>query len=401
MAPARVPPIKGAFDPAPVLQSPSVHIAESRFREGSSRRPACRAWVRAALVSSGVLSSGVLSASVLSAGSGVLLGCAAPDEQIVARESPPPPVPPPVEPLPVAPPPPVSNRPRQRVQVVGGELRSDIGTPLRGLLAPVDSDWSLPELGLLDSIAQTTGLNTIHVYLENWTQVTGAGQSQADALVSLTAQAGLYLVLGIGGGPDAADHPGTGWFDIEKVRSFWSLYAPRYKDSPHVLFEVQNHPEITCSEPMQAQTIEMEREMYTLIRSLAPDTHIILFSTVAIPQPSVLSDAIVRVSDIVDWSNASVAVHSDRPCVPLTDVGGVVDTARAAGVPLLVSQLPDIGWEPHVAVFEQYELGWLHLHWFANDLSVPALVDDTARAGLGWCPDQGTFPLVADTCRPQ
>jgi hypothetical protein len=353
------------------------------FREGSLRRPACRAWGRAALVSSGLLSGG----------SGVFLGCGAPEEQIVAREILPALLPGPL--------PPLINRPRQRVQVVGGELRSDIGTPLRGALLPVDSDWSLSRLDLLDDIAKTTGLNTVHVYLENWTDATGAAQSEADALVSLTAQAGMYLVLGIGGGPDTADHPGIGWFDIEKVRSFWSLYAPRYQASPHVLFEVQNHPEIICSEPMQAQTIEMEREAYTLIRSLAPDTHIILFSTVAIPQPSVLRDAIARVSDIVDWSNASVAIHSDRPCVPLADFGGVVATARDAGVPLLVSQLPEVGWEPHVASFEQHQLGWLHLRWFANDLSMPALVDATARAGLGWCPDQGTFPRVADTCRTE
>jgi hypothetical protein len=369
-----------------MLESLPVHTAERMFRKGSFRRRARRAWVRTSLVTSGVFSSGVLLGE-----SGGLLGCGAPEEQIVARESPP--MLAPVLTLPTI------DRPRQRVQVIGGELRSDIGTPLRGLLAPVDSDWTLSELGLLDDIAKTTGLNTVHVYLENWAQATGVGLSQADALVSLTAQAGLYLVLGIGGGPNTTAHPGTGWFDIEKVRSFWSLYAPRYKDSTHVLFEVQNHPEITCSAPMQAQTIEMEREAYTLIRSLAPDTHIVLFSMLTIPEPSVLRDAIARVSDIVDWSNASVALHSDQPCVPLTDLGGVVDTARAAGVPLIISQLPDMGWAPHVASFEQYGLGWLHLHWFANDLSVPALVDETARAGLGWCPDQGTFPQVADTCR--
>src|SRR5205085_10290789 len=98
-------------------------------------------------------------------------------------------------------------------------------------------------------------------------------------LVSLTAQAGLYLVLGIGGGKalttGANPHPGTGWFDPEKVSSFWTLYAKRYAASTHVLFELQNTPELTCDDLIQPKTIQLERTTYQLIRSLAPDSHIV------------------------------------------------------------------------------------------------------------------------------
>lgn len=171
------------------------------------------------------------------------------------------------------------QRPRGRPAVVDGRVETDIGTPLRGLILPVDVGWTLDDFGLMTSIAQTTGLNAVHVYLENWAQTSGANVSEGDALVALTAQAGLYLVLGIGGGEPGNGHPGTGWFDIDKVTSFWNFYAPRYKDSPHVLFEVQNAPELTCTDPVQDATISMERQAYTLIRSLAPDTHVVLFSS--------------------------------------------------------------------------------------------------------------------------
>lgn len=283
--------------------------------------------------------------------------------------------------------------------MVNGELQSDMGTPLRGLLLPVDTGWTLDDFGLMESIAASSGLNAVHVYLENWTHVTGAMQSQGDALVSLTAQAGLYLVLSIGGGPNAPDHPGNGWFDPEKVRSFWSFYGARYKDSPHVIYEVQNNPERICQDPMSESTIEMEREAFALIRSVAPETHVVMFSTIAVPEAAVLDDAIRRVSDVVDWSNASVGLNADVPCVPLGDFENVEAVARSANVPLLMTHLPLDDWASHVRAYEERRIGWLHLRWLAEEAELGGLLDGTRLAELDWCPDHGDFPLAAAVCR--
>lgn len=318
-----------------------------------------------------------------------LMGGCGPSEQIVARE---------IVPQ-IVPPPSLPSGARGRVSVADGQLVSDLGTPLRGLLLNVDSGWTLGSFDLMQAIAETTGLNAVHVYLENWTQPTGELLSDADALVALTAQAGLYLVLGIGGGPSGDGHGGTGWFDIEKVRSFWSLYADRYKDSTHVSFEIQNTPEIVCNQPLQAATIDMEREAYSLIRSLAPDSHVILFSTYHLPQQPVLGDAIERVSDVVDWSNASVGMHVGTSCVPVAEFGALQETARATGANILITELSMDNWASDLTVLERHGVGWIHRRWLTGDTTLPTLMENTAGAGVSWCPDRGSFPVDSSECQ--
>src|SRR5690349_10818590 len=195
------------------------------------------------------------------------LACTAPTETLVARER--------AAPVPSVP---ATADARARVQVVDGRLLSDIGTPLRGLTLPVDTKWMLDDFHLMTTIAETTGLNSVHVFLENQDIATGAKLAEADRLVALTASAGLYMVLSYGGG----GKPGE--FNLEKLSAFWTTYAARYASSTHVLYEIQNFPEETCDEPVKAPTIAMERELYQLIRGYAPDTHLILFSTGAVPR---------------------------------------------------------------------------------------------------------------------
>jgi endoglucanase len=282
---------------------------------------------------------------------------------------------------------------RGRVAVVDGRLVTDLGTPLRGLTLPVDFDWQLDDFQLMTTIAETTGLNTVHVFLENADTETGSKLTNADALVSLTAQAGLYLVLGIGGGKE------NGSFTPEKVTAFWNLYAPRYAKSTHVLFEIQNNPEVTCEKSLLAKTITMEREAYQLIRGYAPDTHVVLFSTTSVPRQTVVEQAIDAVNDVVDFSNASFAMHTDATCTPVAELGGIFDAARAKQVPVLISALPSEGWPAVVTACEGQGVSWLHHRWLAYEPSLDALFTEMAQAKLTWCPDLGTYPGPAGGCR--
>lgn len=291
------------------------------------------------------------------------------------------------------PPPSPASRARGRVAVVDGRLVTDVGSPLRGMALPVDVGWQLPDLQLLRRLADENGFNTVHVYLENSTQPSGTMLAEADAIVSLAEQAGLYVVLGIGGGQT------NGSFDSEKVFSFWTLYAARYGASPHVLFEIQNNPEFTCDEPVQEATMAMQREAYTLIRSLAPDTHVVLLSTSAVPEISVLEDAIARLDDLVDWSNASIAMHTDIECVPLARLDEVEAATSSAGVPFFISQLPEEGWEAHVREYESRGISWMHIIWFGKHDDLSTLRAQTSAADLTWCPDWGSFPEDAEACR--
>jgi hypothetical protein len=310
----------------------------------------------------------------------LMAGCGSAETELVARE----------REAPMTPPP--TSTQRERVQVVDGQLLSDLGTPLRGLLLPVDVGWTLGDLSLLTNIADS-GFNAVHVYLENSTQISGEMQAEGDALVALTAQAGLYLVLGIGGGS------ANGTFSLEKVRSFWQLYAARYGSQTHVLFEVQNNPEIGCAEPLSAKTVAMEREAYALIRQRAPDSHVLLFSTSSVPELPVIERAVDDVADVIDFQNESFAMHTDPTCLPAGQLGDVTELLGARQVPLLISQLPDTRWQPVLARAEELGVGWLHHYWLAEDAELATLKGALDEASLSWCPDRGRFPQSAEECR--
>jgi hypothetical protein len=286
---------------------------------------------------------------------------------------------------------------RGRVKVVAGNLVTDRGTPLRGLLLPVDLNWALSNYAfdIVTTIAQTTGLNTLHVYLEDTQEDSGSMEATADALVSMTASAGLYLIIAHGTGT------AVGTFDPNKVKSFWAIYAKRYANNPQVLFEIQNNPdpEKTCDTNLLAATLTMEEQTYSQIRALAPDSHILLFSTTSLIQPAVFSDAVMRLGTNVDWTNASFAMDVVTDCLKLDMLQSLTSAAKTLGVPILIGQLPKTGWGPYITAFEQAKIGWMQYQWFANDPQLTDYASTTTAQGATWCPDQGTFPEDSSACQ--
>lgn len=293
--------------------------------------------------------------------------------------------------------PPALARPRGRVRVVDGRIVTDLGTPLRGVTVPLDVGWSLEDFEFIEEFAETTGLNAIHLYAENWTQEPGTNQTLVDLVVSQAESAGLYVVLGRGGGPDGVDHPGNGWFDRAQVLAFWEHYAGRYRDATHVLYEIQNNPEIGCSAPSEG-TSELQRTVYARIRELAPETHIGLYSVSAIPTIETFDARIAAVDGLVDWSNASIFVHGSSECLPLGELAALVEHARGGGVPLLVSQLPIESWAPVVEALEELDAGWLQHLWLSNERDPATWIETSRELGLRWCPDQGVYPEDSSQC---
>jgi hypothetical protein len=288
---------------------------------------------------------------------------------------------------------------RGRVQVAGISVVTDKGTVLRAIDLPIDVTPAFP-LGqtLFEDIAHVEGLNAVQVYLEHWAEDTGSNAAQADAIVDETRRAGLYAVLGIGGGPPGDGHPGNGWFDIDKVRSFWQFYAPRYKDQAHVIFQIQNQPESSCDAVWQPDTIAMEREAYSLIRSLAPLTHIILFSYGAVPTPALLGDSVDRVSDIVDWAKASVGVGALATCASTAQFIDTFSAAAARQTPISITAMPTDNWAPTVIELEKNRVGWTSMRWLAVLPDFANFQMEHAQANVSWCPDFGTWPEDSATC---
>lgn len=281
---------------------------------------------------------------------------------------------------------------RGPMQVRDGDLLTDKGTRLRGATLGIDASPNAAfDQALFDELSHESGLNAFHVYLENYEDESGANAAQADRLVELTSRAGMYLMLGIGGGHMNGD------FVLEKVRSFWDFYGPRYAGRTHVIYEIQNQPEITCDAVFAAETLEMERETYARIRAVAPETHVVFLSYNAIPTSDALGGALDAL-DGVDWSNASVAFHGVPKCVASTELPQALSAARDRGIAALASEVPHDAPPSETGVFEAARVGWFNFHWVVQDRDLAVFRDGHDAAGVSWCPDFGAWPQNAERC---
>jgi hypothetical protein len=282
---------------------------------------------------------------------------------------------------------------RGRVQVRDGRLLTDKGTPIRGVTIGRDGkSGALPFDGSeIAALSAENGLNAVHLYLENSAETTGLRADQADALVEMTSRAGMYLVLGMGGGKAG------GTFDLERVRSFWTFYAPRYASRTHVLYEILNIPDTACSTPYKDETLAMEREVHELIRNAAPRTHVVLFSFIAQPTGAALEANLDALEDGVDWSQASVAFHTPL-CSGQNNVTELLAVARARGTAALASEMLYRSSFDHTAQMENEGVSWFNFEWLVRTQDMAAFREAHTAAGISWCPDFGQWPEDSETC---
>jgi hypothetical protein len=296
-----------------------------------------------------------------------------------------------------------SRGPRGRVVVSGGTLLTDRGTRLHGVTVGSDAglDFGLeqnPEgtrgvvRSFFDELALESGLNFVHVYLENQTTEHGSGLSFGDLLVEEAEHAGIYLLVGLGSGTL------LGEFDRARADQFWNLYAPRYANRTHVLYELHNGPERTCDAPWAPESIALENEVFTLIRSQAPDTHVVTFSYVATPTDATLASNIEATS--IDWTNASVGFHATDDCRPLGDLAMLPPTPAENPVALLATELPlqADAWQPAAVALEAGRLSWASFRWLEAGSNMAIFRAEHDTASVSWCPDFGTWPTDSGSC---
>jgi len=212
-----------------------------------------------------------------------------------------------------------ANATRGRAVVSGGTLLSDVGTPLRGLRYSLDyytPSNPPPDITSVVAGLPGRGINALHVYAETAEKGLSAGYNSQylQNLVNLTAANGLYVVITVGGTPDFT------W-----AKSFWTYYAPLFKDSPNVIYEIQNEPFIDFStspwtaQPSPSSVLDFEAGAYEIIRqSGAVQTPVLLFSYAFFQTgTAVLSDlqgVATRMQtktpvSSIDWTRTAVAFH--------------------------------------------------------------------------------------------
>ncbi len=196
-----------------------------------------------------------------------------------------------------------SQTPRGRVQIQDGTLVTDMGTLLRGAFHSTDVSETPPSRAYIDAL-KNFGLNTLHVYGE-CPEFNTAGEkiTMIDSLVKWTQEDSLYMILTIGGGFTL-----NGQHDSAFVMDFWNMYAPRYKDETHLIYEICNEP-FSWSSPYDSATLAMERWAYDTMRALAPETHILFMSYANARNADSVMNDIHQLGAGIDWSNASIACH--------------------------------------------------------------------------------------------
>jgi len=197
-----------------------------------------------------------------------------------------------------------STQPRGRVRVQNGTVVTDDGSLLRMIHSYVH-DFFLPyytDVNWWRAMRDVGHFNTVRVmaFLGSWPKSTQLMDLKTllprlDGMVELAAREGMYLLID--------NHSECcGNQDVANDTVFWQAVAPRYKERTHVFYELKNEPWQYSGLP------EYERTMYQVMRPLAQQTHIILWT---IENLIDLSDPLALVHSLpeVDYSNASVGFH--------------------------------------------------------------------------------------------
>ncbi len=311
-----------------------------------------------------------------------------------------------------------AQRGRPHINAAHTTFVADNGQLLRG---PYKStEWTkAPPLADVERVKEL-GFNAVHLYAESFdpkyptdgSHAPGYATEEIDKMVEMTRDLGLYLVITIGNGAF------NGKFNQQWILDFWKIYAARYAKETHVLFEVQNEP-VAWGPPYidpkatPPNAVPMEAEAYKTIRSVAPDSPILLFSY------SVLGDkkgAEAALQDIEAfntavggepskiWSNAAVAFHGYAGHV---HVPVALADILAAGYPCVMTEFiaPPWGGEDAQDIELTASLERLGISWFTF-LTIPpngvsplvtkpeVFKDIIDHSGIAWTPDFSTWPVA-------
>lgn len=279
-------------------------------------------------------------------------------------------------------------------------ILSDLNTTLRGVSLsydggdPYNADQvkKVPTIEQLESLVNDYGINTLHVYLEGDAEQNpdpvGVNEAIAEQLVELTREAKMYLILTLGNnGENGAIH------SMEKTLAFWELYGAKYKDETHVIYEAHNEPVSLINSNWTETDWANQAQMYETIRSVAPDTLVLLGSFMSFyGGPVAISGADGLKAQFPDiWDNAGFAFHA------YWDLPGVEETIDAFEVSTDYPALLNTEFWPgdtkngYNEAFESHHIGWMQFEWLAaNDLDLGHIQHSLNTFGTVWRSETAT-----------
>jgi ATP-binding cassette, subfamily B, bacterial MsbA len=289
---------------------------------------------------------------------------------------------------------------RERLKTESGTVLTDRGTPLRGGVAEVfafgnETDKTAyvrdPEYYRMLRRAR---LNAVRIVCSDpwqrshgfphWDMSRDADRqkffSELDAVVELASQNGLYVLI---------DYHDIGCLDVELASSFWQYVAPRYANHPGVFYELANEPVAFHPEYYTDEDLRKQEFLYRLVRSLAPDTHLVLLSfantaLALVPEGNPVVEVIQRMEGI-SWNNASVGIHPYRTLssgilLAIQDHAPVVITE--IDLPVHAGGLPDLYTSIDGAEYGHQVLERLGISWFGWGIEGPEKLEKHFKRGV-------------------
>jgi hypothetical protein len=205
-----------------------------------------------------------------------------------------------------------------------------------------------------------------------------------DNAVRLAREEGVYIIV---------EYHDCARYVWSHITEFWNKVAPRYKDEPHVIYEIANEPVPWNISDYDDDNLRDQEELYALIRGHAPETHIILIS-VATAYGDMVGAA--RKLNGIDWTNASFgfhcydtrnsndirALHAEFPCIATEALNPLPGRPPAEMYPEGID-----GEKSTAKVLEEIGISWID--WVngidpGEEYQIEILLEDARDRGYMW-----------------
>ena len=297
----------------------------------------------------------------------------------------------------------VRDRPHIDQSLGYNVIQTDLNTALRGVSLSLDGGdpygslpSNVPTATQMNLLVNEYGFNTLHVYLEGDAEQNpepvGVNEALADQLVTLTREAKMYLIITMGNnGENGAIH------SMEKTLAFWDLYAAKYADETHVIFEAHNEPVTGINGNWTSEDWTRQADMYQTIRSAAPDSMILLGSFMSFFGGS---QAISGADGLAEqfpgiWDNAGFAFHAYWDIAQVESTIDAFETSTKYPALLCTEFYPGDTKKGFNEIFESHHIGWTQFEWLAaNDLELDRFKGYLDAFGTTWRPENpaATWP---------
>jgi Cellulase (glycosyl hydrolase family 5) len=228
---------------------------------------------------------------------------------------------------------------RARVSIQNGNVVSDSGSPLRG--APFFMsifntrhmrDNETTYRNYFRTVANDYKMNAVRVspWVGNWEYDIKNNSNHKtemlymiDKAVQWAGEDNIYCIINLHTAYNTV-------LTRQKVKDFWDIVAPRHKDKTHVIFEVVNEPNIASAKSHMAG-------IYSDVRALAPNTHLILWS-LNNPDSGGFTLQDIRNASSINYSNASFGFHVYEYTLGKNAKWERAKSYRSGGYPVICSE---------------------------------------------------------------